>query len=110
MNVIGNVTGKTCVIIDDMVDTAGTLVGSVAALKSNGAERVLACFTHALLSGPAMGRLTDSEIECVVATDTLSLSAEKSGHPKIIVLGVASLLGEAIARIHSSASVSSLFV
>ncbi len=110
MHVIGEVAGRNCVIIDDMVDTAGTLVGSVSALKEQGAASIVACFTHALLSGPAMERLTNSELEAVVATDTLSLSDEKLKHPKIVVLEVASLLGEAIARIHSNASVSSLFV
>jgi len=110
MNVIGDVAGRTCVIIDDLVDTAGTLVGSVGALKERGAGSVVACFTHALLSGPAMSRLSDSELERVVATDTVALSEEKAKHPKIVVLEVASLLGEAIARIHSNASVSSLFV
>jgi len=110
MHVIGAVAGRNCVIIDDMVDTAGTLVGSVAALKAQGAASVVACFTHALLSGPAMERLSNCELEAVVATDTLALPEEKKKHPKIIVLEVASLLGEAIARIHSNASVSSLFV
>jgi ribose-phosphate pyrophosphokinase len=110
MNVIGDVDGRTCVIIDDMVDTAGTLVGSVQALKEKGARSVVACFTHALLSGPAMSRLSDCELDRVVATDTISLTKEKAGHPKIVILPVASLLGEAIARIHSNASVSSLFV
>jgi ribose-phosphate pyrophosphokinase len=110
MNVIGDVQGRSCVIIDDMVDTAGTLVGSVAALKDNGARSVVACFTHALLSGPAMSRLNDSDVEALVATDTVPLAEEKADHPKVIVLEVASLLGEAIARIHSNASVSSLFV
>jgi len=110
MHVIGEVADRNCVIIDDMVDTAGTLVGSVKALKEQGARSVVACFTHALLSGPAMSRLSDCELETVVATDTVPLSEEKAKHPKITVLAVASLLGEAIARIHSNASVSSLFV
>jgi ribose-phosphate pyrophosphokinase len=110
MNVIGEVTDRTCVIIDDLVDTAGTLVGSVGALKERGARTVVACFTHALLSGPAMSRLSDSDLERVVATDTVALTEEKAKHPKLVVLEVASLLGEAIARIHSNASVSSLFV
>jgi ribose-phosphate pyrophosphokinase len=110
MNVIGDVDGRTCVIVDDMVDTAGTLVGSVRALKKKGAGSVVACFTHALLSGPAMSRLSDCDLERVVATDTIPLAKEKARHPKIVVLEVAGLLGEAIARIHSNASVSSLFV
>ena len=110
MNVIGEVSGRTCVIIDDLVDTAGTLVGSVGALRKRGASAVVACFTHALLSGPAMERLSDADLLRVVATDTIALPDEKAQHPKIVVLEVAGLLGEAIARIHSNASVSSLFV
>ena len=109
MNVIGEVADRTCVIVDDMVDTAGTLVGSVKALKENGAGSVVACFTHAVLSGPAMERLAEAELEKVVVTDTIPL-AEKAREPKLTVLSVASLLGEAIARIHSNSSVSSLFV
>jgi ribose-phosphate pyrophosphokinase len=110
MNVIGEVQGQTCVIIDDLVDTAGTLVGSVKALKEKGAGRVVGCFSHAVLSGPAMERLSDIAMERVVVTDTIPLSEEKANHPKIEVLSVAGLLGEAIARIHSNSSVSSLFV
>jgi ribose-phosphate pyrophosphokinase len=110
MNVIGEVEGRTCVIIDDLVDTAGTLVGSVRALKEKRAGSVVACFSHALLSGPAMTRLSSAELDRVVVTDTVPLSEEKASHPKITVLPVASLLGEAIARIHSNSSVSSLFV
>ena len=110
MNVIGDVEGRTCIIIDDLVDTAGTLVGSVRALKEKGAGTIVACFTHALLSGPALSRLSSAEIESIVATDTVALDEEKAKHPKVVVLAVATLLGEAIARIHSNASVSSLFV
>jgi len=110
MNVIGEVAGKSCVIVDDIVDTAGTLVGTVKALKAERASRVVGCFTHAVLSGPAMERLQESEIEHVVVTDTVALPNDKATHPKITVLSVASLLGEAIARIHSNSSVSSLFV
>ncbi len=109
MNVIGEVEGRTCVIVDDLVDTAGTLVGSVKALKEKGAKSVVACFSHAVLSGPAMSRLEDADIECVAVTDTIALPEEKR-IPKMHVLGVANLLGEAIARIHSNSSVSSLFV
>ena len=95
-------------IVDDLVDTAGTLVGSVNALREKGARSVVGCFTHAVLSGPAMERLATSELEKVVVTDTIPLSEEK--RDKVLVLSVANLLGEAIARIHSNSSVSSLFV
>jgi ribose-phosphate pyrophosphokinase len=110
MNVIGDVEGQTCVIIDDLVDTAGTLVGSVRALKETGAVLVVACFSHALLSGPAMSRLDIVDLDRIVVTETIPLPEEKANHPKITVLPVAGLLGEAIARIHSNSSVSSLFV
>jgi ribose-phosphate pyrophosphokinase len=110
MNVIGDVDGQTCVIVDDLVDTAGTLVGSVRALKEKGATSVVGCFTHAVLSGPAMERLEAAEVEKVVVTDTISLPEEKANAPKMVMLSVAELLGEAIARIHSNSSVSSLFV
>ena len=110
MHVIGDVAGKICVIIDDMVDTAGTLVGSVNALREQGATMVVACFSHAILSGPAMERLSGVEIERVVVTETVRLTEDKANHPKITVLKVANLLGEAIARIHSNSSGSSLFV
>ena len=110
MNVIGEVKGRACIIVDDLVDTAGTLVGSVRALKEQGASTVVACFSHAVLSGPAMERVACTDLERVVVTDTIRLAEEKAKDPKIIVLSVASLLGEAIARIHSNSSVSSLFV
>ena len=110
MNVIGEVEGQTCVIIDDLVDTAGTLMGSVRALKEKGAGPVVGCFSHAVLSGPAMERLSNVEMDRVVVTDTIALTEEKANHPKIEVLSVSGLLGEAIARIHSNSSVSSLFV
>ncbi len=110
MNVIGDAAGKTCVIVDDLVDTAGTLVGTVKALKEHGATAVYGCFSHALLSGPAMARLAASPIEQIVVTDTIPLSEDKLRDPKVVVRSVAGLLGEAIARIHSNSSVSSLFV
>lgn len=109
-HVIGEVEGKTCVIVDDIVDTGGTLTGSVRALVQNGAERVIACFTHPVLSGPAMERLATPELERIVVTDTIPLSDDKAREPKLTVLSIANLLGEAIARIHSNSSVSSLFV
>ncbi len=110
MHVIGDVKGRTCVIVDDLVDTAGTLVGSVRALRGEGADSVVACFSHAVLSGPAMERLAEADLKQVVVTDTIALSDTKRREPKIIELSVASLLGEAMARIHSNSSVSSLFV
>ena len=110
MHVIGDVKGRTCVIVDDLVDTAGTLVGSVRALKGERADSVVACFSHAVLSGPAMERLAEADLKQVVVTDTIALSDTKRREPKIIELSVASLLGEAMARIHSNSSVSSLFV
>ena len=110
MNVSGDVDGRTCVIVDDMIDTAGTVAGSTRALKEHGASRVLGCFTHAVLSGPAMERLAKVELERLAVTDTIPLSEERVNDPKITVLSVANLLGEAIARIHSNSSVSSLFV
>ncbi len=110
MNVIGEVNGRSCVIVDDIVDTAGTLTGTVRALKEKGAKSVTACFTHPVLSGPAMQRLATPELDRVVVTDTIPLTEEKAADPKIVVLSLASLLGEAIARIHGNSSVSSLFV
>ena len=110
MNVIGDVSGRTCVIVDDMVDTAGTLVGSAKALIENGARSVVGCFTHGVLSGPAMERLADPVMGQIVITDTIPFESGKKGAPKIEVLSVANLLGEAIARIHSNSSVSSLFI
>jgi len=111
MNVIGEVVDQTCVIVDDMVDTAGTLTGTVEALLENGAKSVVACFTHAVLSGPAIERLSASPLQQVAVSDTIPLDErKKAGLPNLTVLSVADLLGEAIARIHSNSSVSSLFV
>lgn len=109
MNIVGDVKGKPCIIIDDMIDTAGTLVGAAKALLDKGATKVVACATHGVLSGPAVERITDSHISKVVVTDTLPLSPEAKACPKIEQLSVARLLGEAIKRIHSSDSISSLF-
>ena len=110
MNVIGDVEGRDCVIIDDIIDTAGTLVGSAKALTERGARSVYAAGVHPVLSGPAVERINSSTIEKVLVTDTLSLSEEAAQSPKIEQLSVAVLLGEAIRRIHEGASVSSLFV
>ncbi len=109
MNIIGEVQGKKAVLLDDMVDTAGTMVQAAEALRRNGAKSIYACATHGVLSGPAIGRLESSPIEELVVTDSVPLG-EKSRCRKITVLSVAPLLGEAIKRIHFNDSVSSLFV
>jgi ribose-phosphate pyrophosphokinase len=109
MNIIGEVEGKTAVVLDDMVDTAGTLVQGTDALVESGVKRVLACATHPVLSGPAIRRLEKSKIEQLLVTNTIPLG-NKAACKKIQVLSVAPLLGEAIKRIHSNDSVSSLFV
>ncbi len=109
MNIIGEVDGKTAVILDDMVDTGGTMVQAANALRESGAKRVFACATHPVLSGPAIDRLEKSGIEQLVVTNTIPLG-EKAACKKIQVLSVAGLLGEAIKRIHFNDSVSSLFV
>jgi len=109
MNIIGEVEGKTAVMLDDMVDTAGTLVQSADALRAKGAKNIYACATHGVLSGPAIERLENSQIEELVITNTVPLG-EKALCRKIRVLSVAPLLGEAIKRIHFQDSVSSLFV
>ena len=110
MAVIGDVKDKLVVILDDMVDTAGTLTEAATALKKKGAKRVHACCSHPVLSGPAIDRLKASEIESVIVTDTIPLSDEAKACGKISVLTIAELLGEAILRSHRGDSVTSLFV
>lgn len=110
MNIIGEVKGKTAVILDDMVDTAGTLTQSAFALKNNGAKWIYACCTHPVLSGPAIERIEASPIDSVVVTNTIPLKEEGKRCKKISVLSVAELLGETIKRIYNSESVSTLFV
>jgi ribose-phosphate pyrophosphokinase len=111
MNVIGDVAGRTCILQDDIVDTAGTIVKAAQALKASGAERVLACAVHGVLSGPAIERLEASPIDQVVITNTIPLNGERARCcPKIKQLSVARLLGQAIRSIHEETSVSSLFV
>jgi ribose-phosphate pyrophosphokinase len=110
MNVIGDVNGKVAVILDDLVDTAGTLTQAAVALKQNGARQVFAYATHAVLSGPAVDRIAKSPIEEVVVTDTIPLQPAALACGKIEVVTVARLLAEAIRRIHSADSLSSLFV
>ncbi|CAN5381982.1 ribose-phosphate pyrophosphokinase [soil metagenome] len=109
MNLIGDVKGKPCVILDDMIDTAGTLAGAAKALMEKGATKVVACATHGVLSGPAVQRIIESPIAEVVVTDTIPLSEAARASGKIKQVSIAKLLGEAIKRIHSSDSVSSLF-
>jgi ribose-phosphate pyrophosphokinase len=110
MHLIGDVKDKTAIILDDMIDTAGTLTQAAKALKSHGAKAIYACATHGVLSGPAIDRINDSDIEAVVITDTIPLGDKAERTSKIRVLTVADLLAEAIRRIHGDESVSSLFV
>jgi ribose-phosphate pyrophosphokinase len=110
MNIIGEVAGRTCVIIDDMVDTANTLCAAAEALKEHGAEKVLAYCTHAVLSGPAVERIASSVLDELVVTDTIPLRGAARDCRKIRVLTIASLLAETMRRISEEASVSSLFV
>jgi ribose-phosphate pyrophosphokinase len=110
MNVIGDIEDRDCVILDDMIDTAGTLTNAAQALKKQGARSVMAAATHAVLSGPAVERIANSVLEEVMVSDTIPLSAAAQATGKIKVLGVSRLLGEAIKRIHNGDSVSSLFV
>ena len=109
MYLIGDVKDKDVVVIDDMIDTAGTLIQAVEAVKREGARRVLACAVHGVLSGPAIKRIESSALEEVVITNSVPLTPDKA-HPKIHVLSVAPLLAEAIRRIHDEESVSTLFV
>jgi len=110
MNIIGDVSGETCVIIDDMIDTAGTLCQAAQALKDKGAHKVYACASHPVLSGPALERISQSCLEEVVVTNTIPLGEKPRLCGKLRVLSVAGLLAEAIRRIHGDESVSSLFV
>ena len=109
MNVIGDVRGRTCLVYDDMVDTAGTLVKTVDALLENGATAVHACASHAVLSGPAVDRIASSRMEQLVLTNTIPLREAAQKVPKIKVLSIAGLIGAAIENIHMETSVSSLF-
>jgi len=110
MNVVGDVEGRRTVILDDMVDTGGTLCQAAAALKEHGALEVHACCAHPVLSGPAIGRISDSEIQTLAVTDTIPLSEKAKACEKMRVLSVSKLLAEAIHRCHTGSSVSSLFV
>jgi len=110
MNIIGEVEGKTAIILDDMVDTAGTLTQGANALKKRGASRIFACCTHPVLSGPAIDRIEASPIDRLVVTNTIPLAKNAKDCSKIVLLSVAELLGETIKRIYNSDSVSTLFV
>jgi ribose-phosphate pyrophosphokinase len=109
MHLIGDVKGRDAVVIDDMIDTAGTLVQAADALEREGARRILACGVHPVLSGPAIPRIEGSPLEKVIVTNSIPLGRDRQ-HPKITVLSVAPLLAEAIRRIHDEESVSTLFV
>ena len=110
MNIIGDVQGKTCVLVDDIVDTAGTLCAAAAALKKNGAEKVVAYCTHAVLSGAAIDNIEKSQLDEMVVTDTIPLSEAARNCTRIRQLSVAELLAETIRRIAFGESVSSLYV
>ena len=110
MNIIGEVEGKTAIILDDMVDTAGTLTQAAQAIKDRGSIGIHACCTHPVLSGPAIDRIEASSIDSLVVANTIPLNGNAKDCKKIISLSIAELLGETIKRIHNSHSVSSLFV
>jgi ribose-phosphate pyrophosphokinase len=110
MNIIGEVRDRACVVVDDMADTAGTLTEAARALADAGAREVMAVVTHPVLSGPAIKRLTESPLRELVVADTIPLRPEAADCPKLQVVSVSELLGEAIRRIHNEESVSSLFV
>lgn len=110
MHIIGDIEGRDCVILDDMIDTAGTMSNAAQALVDQGARSVIAAVTHPVLSGPAIERIVASPLKHVVVSDTIPLTPEAKACGKFKVLSVARLLGEAIKRIHHSDSVSSLFV
>lgn len=110
MNVIGEVDGRVAILVDDMVDTAGTLTTAANAIQDAGAKAVIACCTHAVLSGPAIERIQASALEELVVTNSIPLTPEAQAVEKIRVLSLAPLIGEAIRRIHNEESISSLFV
>ena len=110
MHVIGDVEGRNALILDDIIDTAGTLDSTVKALRDKGAQRIFASGVHAVLSGPAIERLESSPVEVVLVTNTTPLEEKLERCSKLKPLSVAPLLGEAVKRIHDDSSVSSLFV
>ncbi len=110
MNVIGDVQDKDTLLLDDMVDTAGTMAQAASALMSKGARRVSAACTHAVLSGPAVERINNSPIEHLIVTNTIALDSKKEQCSKLKVLSIAPIVGEAIKRIHEETTLSTLFV
>jgi len=110
MNVIGNVEGRTCILQDDLIDTAGTIQKAATALKNAGAQRIMACAVHGVLSGPAIERIEQAPIDQLLVTNMIPLRENAQQCKKIVVLSVARLLGQAIRNIHEETSVSSLFV
>jgi ribose-phosphate pyrophosphokinase len=108
LNIVGNIEGKVAILIDDIIDTAGTITLAANALVENGASEVYACCTHPVLSGPAIERIQNSKIKELVVTNSISLPEEKKIE-KIVHLSVAPLIGEAIIRVHEEQSVSTLF-
>jgi len=110
MHIIGDVKGHDCLLLDDMVDTAGTLTEGASALRANGAGTINAACSHAVLSGPAIKRINDSSLDELITTNTIALDSKQQECRKLTVLSVAQLLAEAITRIHEETSLSSLFV
>ena len=110
MNIIGDIEGRTCVIVDDLVDTAGTLCNAANALKEHGATKVVAYCTHAVLSGKALKNIKGSQLDELVVTDTIPLGEEAAACDKIRQLSVAAMLAESIRRVCEGESLSSMFV
>jgi ribose-phosphate pyrophosphokinase len=110
MNIIGDVEGRTCVLVDDMVDTAGTLCKAASALKEAGAIKVVAYITHPVFSGPAITNLSHSDLDQIVVTDTIPLSEAAAKCPTIRQLSIGGLLAETIRRVSAEESVSSLYI
>ncbi|MEE9217549.1 MAG: ribose-phosphate pyrophosphokinase [Acidobacteriota bacterium] len=109
LHVVGEVRDCTALIVDDIIDTAGTVVSTAKALRDNGVRKVYGCFTHGILSGPARERLQNAPLDSIWITNTIPLAEDWKGSPRITVVSVSALLGEAISRIHNNSSVTSLF-
>ena len=109
MNIVGNVNKKTCIIVDDIIDSGGTIVNAAKALKQKGAKDVFVYVTHAVLSGIAVDKINKSDIKKLIVTDTIDNSKKLTKSPKVVVLSISNLMAEAIKRISNSTSVSDLF-